>query len=98
MTQIQEEIERLQDVSDGLSGTLLPALEVLRATGEEEIKLGGISQTTYDAIAAKMAEVEKQTFISVRITDYIHILMNQQVENPAPPEAHKCWPPGSVCH
>ena len=98
MTQIQEEITRLQEVSDSLSGTLLPELEKLRAKGKKEVDTGGISQETYDAIAAQMAKVEKQTLISFRMADQIHILMNQQVDNPAPPEIHKCWPPGSICH
>lgn len=98
MTQIQEEIARLQEVSDSLSGTLLPELERVRAIARKEIDTGGITQATYDAVAAQMAEVEKQTLITFRMADQIHILMNQAVDNPAPPEQHKCWPPGSVCH
>jgi len=97
-TQIESEIERLQEVVDVLADTLVPALETLRATAKAEIDKGGITSETYNAVSTKMAEVEKQTLISFRQADHIHILMNQQVEDPAPPEGHKCWPPGSNCH
>ena len=93
-----------------LAGEIVPTVERLRAQALEEIKEGGISSETYNATASAMARGEDTAWsaydqtgdseakIICRQFDHIHILMNQTVDDPAPPESHKCWPPGSVCH
>jgi len=94
-----------------LCGTVVPEVERWRAQALKEVEGEGITSTTYTALANEMASGESLAWaiyddfqdifakIIVRQFDHIHVLMNETgVEDPNPPETHKCWPPGSVCH
>ena len=94
-----------------LARTIVPDLEPLRAKAKKEHDSGGITEETYSAVQAQMTlghnvgwdlADELPGNLKARIItqqwDHIHVLMNESgIENPHPPESHKCFPPGSEC-
>jgi len=101
------------ELAGELANTLVPELERLRAIAKKEVDGEGITSATYNAVASQMAEGHdtgralynelpgdnNEAWIICQQFDQIHVLMNETgVENPNPPESHKCFPPGSICH
>lgn len=100
-------------IADSLSGDIVPEMERLRLIAKREVDGDGITSAAYNALQSQMTLAHNagwdlydelpssnpEARIICEQVDHIHVLMNESgVENPNPPESHKCFPPGSVCH
>jgi Ser/Thr protein kinase RdoA (MazF antagonist) len=91
VTEIEEKIEILQDLSAKTSG-LLQRIQTVRAKAKQEIDGEGLTQETCTAMAHLMSQLHKET---ARLHNGGH-LVHADMQNLLPEgmnEGNKDWPP-----